>query len=152
MKLNKLSKVVTKKLKRRGRGYGSGKGGHTVGYGQKGQKSRSGYKKLRSWIRESKVQSLPKLRGIGKRSAKRGFFKSKIDRNILNISDLNKYSSGSTIDKKFLRDQKIIKSLRKNIEVKILGKGELKKKITVKGLKVSEIARKKIEKAGGKVN
>ncbi len=151
MKLNELTKIIKNKSKIIGRGYGSGKGGHTVGKGQKGQKSRSGYKKLRSWFRESKVKSLPKLKGIGKRTAKRMFFNKKINEYVFNVKDLDSFHEGSIIDVLALKKNGYIKSKSKNISVKVLGKGELRKKIYIKGIKVSKTARKKIEKVGGKV-
>lgn len=151
MKLHQLKKIKDKKAKRIGRGYGSGKGGHTVGKGQKGQASRSGFQPLRSWIRSSKILSIPKLRGLGKRSAHRGYFKSKVKKKVLNVSDLNELNDGTVVDHKFLTKQGIVNVKSKPTEVKILGDGELEKKITVAGLEVSKTARKKIEDAGGKV-
>lgn len=151
MELSKLAKIGKKKKKRIGRGYGSCKGGHTVGKGQKGQSSRSGFKKLRSWIRESKVRSYPKLRGIGKRSAKRGYVRVKIKRFALNVGDLDQFESGETITLKLLREKGLVKAKGKRLEVKILGKGEIEKKLNVSGIQVSKTAKKKIEKAGGKV-
>jgi large subunit ribosomal protein L15 len=152
MKLYNLPKIKKRKSKKIGRGYGSGKGGHTVGRGQKGQASRSGHKRLRSWIRESKVQSLPKLRGIGKRSSKRGYFKAKKKYIVLNLSDINEFPANSVIDLTFLKKKNIVKIRSKKVFVKILGNGKIDKKMTIKGLNVSENARKKIEKAGGSVN
>lgn len=151
MELHKLSKIGKKKKKRKGRGYGSGKGGHTVGKGQKGQSSRSGFKKLRAWIRESKLSSLPKLRGVGKRSAKRRYFKSKFKKFSFNLKDLHVFQTGEIIDLDSLRQKGLIRGKSKRVEVKILGVGEIKKKFVIRGVKVSESARKKIEKAGGKV-
>lgn len=69
----KLPKIVGKKLKRVGRGMGSGKGSHTSGRGQKGQKSRSGLHILFEGVKTKKslLKRLPKLRGKGKFPAKR---------------------------------------------------------------------------------
>ena len=153
MKLHKLSKELKKKKKKRrvGRGYGSGRGGHTVGRGQKGQKSRSGYKKLRSFIRTTNIRSLPKLRGIGKRSALRGVFKTKLKVYVLNVSDLEGFNDKSTIDIAFLRKNDIVTNKSKKVFVKILGRGEITKSLTIQGLEVSKSAHKKIKAAGGKV-
>ncbi len=151
MKLNNLKKTTGKKSKRRGRGYGSGKGGHTVGFGQKGQSSRSGFKKLRGWIRETKIKSIPKLRGIGKRSAKRGYFKNKINKEIVNLDKLNEnYKNGDYVSVRTLVKKKIIKN--SDTEVKVLGKGKITRKLYIQDIKVSDSARKKIERAGGKVS
>ena len=151
MKLNKSTKIFNKKKKKVGRGYGSGKGGHTVGKGMKGQASRSGFKKVKGWIRESKIRSLPKLRGIGKRSAKRGYVNSKVNYVALNVSDLNVFSDGEVINRKILRETGVIKGKGKKITIKILGQGEVKKKLVIEGLQISEVAKKKIVAAGGKV-
>lgn len=151
MELSKLSKTKTKSKKRIGRGAGSGKGAHTVGRGAKGQGSRSGYKKLKAWIRESGVKSLPKLKGIGKRSALRGYFKNKYEVHTLQVSDLNQFPDQSVITVDFLQKNGVFRNKSKNSVVKILGGGEIKIKVTVKGVEVSDGAREKIEKAGGKV-
>lgn len=152
MDLTNLSKQVAKGKKRVGRGYGSGKGGHTVGRGMKGQRSRSGFKKLRAWIRQSTILSLPKQRGIGKRSALRGYFKSKKNTAVVNVRDLNELPDNATVDRKKLEEQGIITTMKGTpTYIKILGSGELKKKLTVKNVPVSETAKQKIEKAGGKV-
>jgi large subunit ribosomal protein L15 len=151
MKLNKLKKIKSKKSKRLGRGYGSGRGGHTVGKGQKGQQSRSGFKKMRGWVRESKVKSLPKLKGIGKRLATRGYFTIKRNNVVLNVSDLEAFESGAKIDMKFLKDKGVIRKKSKRSVVKILGNGKLSKKFTVSGIATSRKAKDKIEEAGGEV-
>ena len=151
MELNKLKKIVGKKSKIIGRGYGSGKGGHTVGRGQKGARSRSGFKEFKRWLNNSNIESLPKLRGVGRRSASRGYTKSKVERIVMNVDDLNKFQNDEVITKEVIK--KTIgkgESLRK-LSIKILGEGELKKKLILKGLKVSESAKEKIVKAGGKV-
>ncbi len=150
MKLNNLKKIKISKSKRRGRGYGSGKGGHTVGFGQKGQRSRSGFRRERSWIRESKIRSLPKLRGIGKRSTT-GKYK-KLEEVVINVCDLEKHcKSGEVVDRSFIKDKVINHSKSRGISIKILGRGSLSKKITIKGLKVSKGAAEKIKKVGGKI-
>jgi len=149
MKLNNLSKIKEKKKKRKGRGYGSGKGGHTVGYGQKGQKSRSGFKRMKSWIRESKIRSIPKLRGIGKRSTTGKYRKEKVA--VINIGDIDKNcKSGDIIDLKYIQGM-INTPKSKKTAVKILGHGRINKKITVKGIKMSKSATEKVKKAGGNI-
>ncbi|MBU0976442.1 MAG: uL15m family ribosomal protein [Patescibacteria group bacterium] len=145
------SPKIKKKKKIVGRGYGSGKGGHTVGKGMKGQRSRSGFKRQRAWIREAKLNSLPKLRGIGKRSNKRKYKKAKESVFILNLSDLENLREGEVITVQYLKGTGLIKGSSKKVLVRILGNGDISKKFSIKGIKVSASATKKIEQAGGKV-
>jgi len=152
MELNKLSKITTKKKKRIGRGIGSGKGGHTVGRGQKGEKSRSNFRRLKSWVRESKIRSLPKLKGIGKRSSLRGYFKEKVNNIVLNITDLDRvYKNNDIVSKKTLITKGLVDKKNQKMSIKLLGIGEIKKKLVLKGIHLSESAKKKIIKAKGKV-
>ncbi len=108
-----------------------GKRGTTSGRGQKGQKSRSGHR-IRPAERDY-IQRLPKLRGYKNRSDKQA--------RIINVQDLEKRVEGNTVDRATLP----------HVD-KILGSGEVKKALTVKGFKVSESARKKIEAAGGTIS
>jgi len=135
MELNKLPKIVKGKKKRLGRGYGSGKGGHTVGRGQKGQKARSGGRGKRP-------------RDYGK---ERGFEPPRRRApEILNVEKLNIFPVGSKVDLQALMGRGLVKKIAED-GVKILGRGELKKKLTISGLLYSGGAREKIEKRGGKV-
>lgn len=147
MKINELPKTGKKGLKRIGRGYGSGKGGHTVGRGSKGQKSRDqihfffeGTK-----IKKSLLKRLPLMRGKGK------FHASRAQVVIINTKYLNLLSNGSEVTLKTLSEKGLI-VLDKGevINVKILGEGKLEKALTVK-LPCSKGAKKLIEAAGGKV-
>jgi large subunit ribosomal protein L15 len=134
----------TKKAKRLGRGYGSGVGGHTVGRGTKGQKSRSGHKSLVAF----EGGNVPFFRRIRKL---KGFkSRSKINTQVMNVETISeKFKSGETVTLEKLKERGFV---RKNAqEVKVLGKGEITKKITVEGLKISPSAKEKIEKAGGSV-
>jgi len=145
--LNNLSKTTTKKKKRLGRGYGSGKGGHTVGRGQKGQKSRTKIHLLFEGKKTQKslLRRIPLLRGKGK-------LKSKKNKPlVVNVSFLNLLPPRSKVDvnllvKHHLVDEKEVKKYG----VKILGGGELGRALTVY-LFCSKGAREKIEKAGGEV-
>lgn len=132
------------KDKRLGRGMGSGVGGHTVGRGMKGQKSRSGHKSMVLF----EGGNLPFYKKTPKY---RGFKKSdKVIYQAVNVSDLEKnFKSGDEITIETLRSKNLIRKKQDN--VKILGYGDLTKKFVVKGLKVSEPARKIIKNAGGKV-
>ena len=156
-----MQKVVKKKKKRLGRGYGSGKGGHTVGRGQKGQKSRSKLGILFEGIkvRKSLLKRTPQLRGKTK-------FKPKTRPIELSLSDLNVFPAGSRVDLKKLvkkgydidiitmRYKLVKKGTIKEREtsrgVKILASGKLEKKLNVL-LPVTKSAKKAIEKLGGKV-
>jgi len=119
---------LQEKKTRVGRG---GKRGTTSGHGTKGQKSRSGHR-IRPAERDL-LQRLPKLRGAGNR-------KKAVKLLPVNVGDLEKLISGNEVTRDLLG------------EAKILGGGELKKAFTIKGLPVSESAKKKIEAAGGKVS
>jgi len=117
-----------------------GKRGTTSGKGQKGQKSRAGHR-IRPAIRDLLLR-IPKLRGF-KNKPKSPKFVS------VNLGILAGKISEPVIDRQILVKYKIIKNSEKNIV--ILGQGDLKKAIEIKGLKVSKAAKEKIEKAGGKV-
>lgn len=142
----KLEKIVAKKKKRLGRGYGSGKGGHTASRGQKGQKTR---KKINilfegTKVRKSLLKRLPQLRGKDK-------FKGSSKPVILNLSDLNKLHSQAVVDIETLKKNNLVneKDVRKR-GVKVLGGGKITKKLKVK-IPVSASAAKKIKRAGGKI-
>lgn len=131
-----------KKRKRVGRGNGSGHG-TTSGRGTKGQLSRSGGK-TRIGFEGGQMplqRRLPHLKGF-KNTRK------KIN-NPVNIVQLEKFKDGSVIDYNFLEKNGLI--TKKSNPVKILGNGNLTKKLTVRANSFSKSAIKKIEKAGGKV-
>ena len=134
-------KGARKARKRVGRGPGSGHG-KTSCAGHKGQKARSG----RSVRPGFEGGQMPLIRRI----PKRGFnnkFKKKFQ--LINISSLNIFDEGTTICAKELKDKNLIKKVK--LSVKVLGNGELKKKLTIRANIFSKQAREKIEKAGGKV-
>ena len=123
---------------RRGRGHGSGNG-KTAGKGHKGQKARSGAPRI-----GFEGGQMPLYRRI----PKRGF----TDRNTkdfvaINLSALEVFDNGSTVDVNALMEAGIIKNPRDG--VKILGNGELTKKLTVKADAFSASAKEKIEALGG---
>lgn len=141
-----LPKVVARRKKRRGRGYGSGKGGHTTGRGQKGQKSRTKIGILFEGVKVKKslIKRLPLQRGKGR-------FKAKAKPLVVKLSYLNLLPSGTKVDITALVKFGIVK--RDDAErygVKILGDGKLTKKLTI-SLPISNSAAKKVEKAGGKI-
>lgn len=139
-----IPKVKTRSKKRLGRGYGSGKGGHTSSRGQKGQKSRGSVGILFEGVkvRKSLLNRLPLMRGKGKFSAKPKPI-------IVNLDVLNILKEGSKVTIETLVKAGIIRSGdAKEFGVKILGDGKLEKKLEV-ALPTSLSAAKKIEKAGG---
>ncbi len=144
MKLNQLHppKGALKDNKRKGQGPGSGNG-KTAGRGEKGQKSRSGYSA--KWGFEG--GQMPLIRRIPKKGFKN--FNKKIYQ-IVNVEDLNIFDDGSEIEKKNLKEKGLISSLDK--PVKILGNGELKKRVFIKVDGCSKKAKEIVEKSGGKID
>ena len=123
---------------RRGRGHGSGNG-KTAGKGHKGQKARSGAPRV-----GFEGGQMPLYRRIPKRG-----FTNRNTKDIvaINISALEVFDNGSTVDVNALMEAGIIKNPRDG--VKILGNGELTKKLTVKADAFSASAKEKIEALGG---
>src|SRR5215207_4118271 len=132
-------KGATHKKKRVGRGPGTGLG-KTSGRGEKGQKSRSGYSGKRGF----EGGQMPLHRRIPKRGFTNIFKK---DYAVVNVSDLERFDNGATIDETTLRQAGLVKGQHDG--VKVLGDGELSKKLTVSATKFSKSAREIIEKAGG---
>ena len=130
--------------KRLGRGIGSGKG-KTSGKGHKGAKARSGGGTYNPGFEGGQM---PIVRRIPKRGFTNVFKK---DWNIINVATLEALKSvkdGSAVDKDFLVANKVIK--KKKLPLKVLGKGTIKKAVTVKADAFSSAAKKAIEEAGGK--
>ena len=125
--------------KRLGRGPGSGHG-KTAGRGEKGQKSRSGYSGKRGF----EGGQMPLHRRIPKRGFTNIF---KTDYAVVNVSDLERFDNGATVEETALRAAGLVKGQHDG--VKILGNGELSKKLTVSATKFSKSAKEIIEKAGG---
>ena len=125
-----------------------GKRGKTAGRGTKGQKSRSGHK-IRPEIRDI-IKRIPKLRGRGKNSNISIYTKPVA----LNLGDLDtKFASGETITRATLLAKGVISNRNGELpEVKILGGGDVSKKLIIKGIKVSASVKEKIEKAGGTIS
>jgi large subunit ribosomal protein L15 len=141
--LNKLKPTADTKKKRVGRGYGSGKGGHTSSKGMKGQNSRRGGG-VPVWFEGGQlplIKRLPMLRGKGK---------LKVVRPVagITLSDLqNMTATEVTLDT--LKLEKIID--RRFAKAKVIATGSLDKAVTVKGLAVTAKAREVIEARGGSV-
>ena len=143
MKLHELSSLdgSVKNRKRVGRGPGSGTG-KTSGKGEKGQNARSG-----GGVRPGfEGGQLPLFR----RLSKRGFnnYEFRIVYSTVNVSDLNRFEDGTVVDIALLKEVGLIK---KELDgVKVLGSGELTKKLTVKANAFTKSAKETIETIGGK--
>jgi len=141
MELNSLKpKKGSRHAKKRvGRGPGSGQG-KTAGRGEKGQKSRSGFSRQPGF----EGGQMP----LHRRLPKRGFTNIfKKDYAVVNVSDLERFDNGATVDEASLRKAGLVKGQHDG--VKVLGDGKLSKKLTVSATKFSASARKQIEAAGG---
>ena len=141
MKLNELNSVSTKTRKRVGRGAGSGLG-KTSGKGHKGQNARSG-----GGVRVGfEGGQLPLYRRLSKRGFNNYEFRTVYA--TVNVSDLNRFDEGTVVTPELLIESGLI---RKQLDgIKVLGNGELTKKLTVKANKFSTSAKTKIENIGGK--
>ncbi len=142
MKLNDLSPAAgsTAKAWRKGRGIGSGNG-KTGGRGHKGQKARSG-----GGVRVGfEGGQMP----LARRIPKRGFnniFAKPLD--AVNVSMLNRFEDGAVVDVQALEKAGILSGVKYG--VKVIGNGDVTRKLTVKASAFSETAKAKIEAAGGK--
>lgn len=141
MKLHELQPAPgsTKAPKRVGRGTGSGMG-KTSTMGHKGQKARSGSKK-----NGFEGGQMPLARRLPKRGFTNIFAK---EYTVINVSDLECLDNGTVVTAELLKEMRIIRKIEKD-GLKVLGRGELTKKLDVKAAKFSETAQKAIEAAGG---
>ncbi|GEP24296.1 MAG: 50S ribosomal protein L15 [Lentilactobacillus diolivorans] len=141
MKLNELKAAEgSRSLRtRKGRGRSAGKG-KTAGRGQKGQKARG---KTRIGFEGGQMP-------LYRRTPKRGF--NNINRKeyaVVNVTNLNAFDDGTEVTPELLQESGIVKNAKSGI--KVLGNGELSKKLTVKANKFSKSAQSVIENAGGKI-
>jgi large subunit ribosomal protein L15 len=131
-----------KKNKRLGRGVGSGHG-KTAGKGTKGQKARAG-----GGVRLGfEGGQMPLFRRIARRGFSNYPFKKTFQ--VINVSDLNRFADGDTVTPESLAARGLAK--KRGVLVKILGSGELTRKLVVQGVRVSASAREKIAAMGGDV-
>ena len=148
MQLHELKPTQARKTEKRiGRG---GKRGKTSGKGMKGQKARAG-NSTRPEMREL-IKKLPKLRGHGVNRAQT-VNNEKVRPVAVNVSVLETaFAAGAEVTPSTLVAAGVVATRRKKApSVKILGNGELSKKLAVSGCDVSKSAKEKIEKAGGSV-
>lgn len=141
-------KTKTKRKAKKVVGRG-GKRGKTSGRGTKGQDARAGHRK-RPQMRDT-IKKLPKLRGEG---VSRNQFKTEFTHAVvINIGVLNaEFKTGDRVTPKILLEKNLIEKKGNNMPaIKILAKGELDKKIDVRGCAVSEAAKTAIEKLGGTI-
>lgn len=141
MKLHTMSSKAPRQNRNRvGRGPGSGNG-KTSGRGQKGQNSRSGGG-VRLGFEGGQTP-------LSRRLPKRGFTNfNRKEYAIVNVETLNRFEEGTTVNVALLLEKGIIKKELSGL--KVLGNGELTKKLTVEAVKFSKSAKEAIEKAGGK--
>ena len=143
MKLNELSPAAgsVKEAYRKGRGHGSGNG-KTAGRGHKGQKARSGGGTRIGF----EGGQMPLARRLPKRGFNNIFAKPLT---AINVTALNRFEDGATVNAESLVASGLLKKTLDG--VKVLGKGEITKALTVQVTAISESAKSKIEAAGGKV-
>src|SRR5216110_2453778 len=140
-----------KERKRIGRGLGSGKGRYS-GRGIKGQKSRAGSHKMRAGFEGGQMpiyMRLGKLRGATSKDAMPiGPFRTSTAP--VNVGSLDRFDDGAEVTPESLVERGLLKNTK--TDVKLLGNGELKKKLTVRVHAISASAREKVEAAGGTVS
>ena len=143
MKLHELAPAqgATKEAKRIGRGHGSGNG-KTAGKGHKGQKARSGHGQRPGF----EGGQMPLQRRVPKRGFNNIFAK---EYQVINVSALEVFDDGAVVDAAAMADKGIVKCAC--VPVKVLGNGELTKKLTVTAAAFSASASEKIQKVGGTV-
>lgn len=143
MRLHELEKNpgATTARRRVGRGPGSGLG-KTSGKGQKGQKSRSGV----SIPATFEGGQLPLYRRLPKRGFSNAKFK--VEYACINVEDFNRFEDGTVVTPALLKETGLVKNQKAGI--KVLGSGDLTKKITIQAARFSSTALEKIEKSGSK--
>ncbi len=146
---NLPSPITKKKMVRRGRGFGTGKGGHTVGRGTKGQKSRSGYSRPRPGFEGGQMplsRRLPKLKGFS-----RGKFELGKKHYVLQLSEIVEVVEGSEITPETVVTTDIVNDKSRVLSFKIVYDKDITKKVTIDGIAISKRAAEAVEKAGGKI-
>lgn len=149
MKLSQLSRASgkLKKIKRIGRGMGSGQGMY-AGRGIKGQNARTNVRPGFEGGQNPLYMRTPKLRGTSNKSHNIGIFHK--EHSILNLGQLDRLEAGTIVTPELVRELGWVKKMGKK-GLKILAMGELTKALTIRAHAVSESAKAKIEAAGGSV-
>jgi large subunit ribosomal protein L15 len=152
LNLSSLKPAQSRKNRKRvGRGLGSGKGRYS-GRGIKGQKSRSGSHKMRAGFEGGQMpiyMRLGKQRGSTSKDAMPiGPFRTSTAP--VNVASLDRFDDGAEVTPESLVERGLLKNTK--TDVKILGNGELRKKLTVRVHAISATAREKVEAAGGTVS
>jgi large subunit ribosomal protein L15 len=152
LNLSSLKPAQSQKTRKRvGRGLGSGKGRYS-GRGIKGQKSRAGSHKMRAGFEGGQMpiyMRMGKLRGSTSKDAMPiGPFRTSTVP--VNVGSLDGFDDGAEVTPESLVEAGVIKNTK--TDVKLLGNGELKKKLTVRVHAISATAREKVEAAGGTVS
>ncbi|NLZ71166.1 MAG: 50S ribosomal protein L15 [Clostridiaceae bacterium] len=146
MQLNNLKSApsANKNTNRRGRGKGSGNG-KTGGRGHKGQNARSG-----GGVRpQFEGGQMPLYRRVPKRGFNNTVFAKQYHE--INVEMLNKFEDGTVVDENLIHNSGVLTIPKVNDGIKILGRGELNKKLTVRANAFTASAKEKIENAGGTV-
>lgn len=141
--LNELKKIAAVPKKRVGRGYGSGKGGHTSGRGTKGQRARKSGQ-APAWFEGGQlpmIKRLPMQRGKDR-------FNVLVPTAAVSLSDLEKMKA-EVVTLDALKLEKVIHSRFQR--AKVIANGKIERKVIVRGLPVSAGAAKQIEQAGGSI-
>src|SRR3989440_10912562 len=151
LNLSNLKPAASRRERKRiGRGMGSGKGRYS-GRGIKGQKARAGSHKMRAGFEGGQMpiyMRMPKQRGSTSKDAMPiGPFRTQTVP--VNLRDLDRFDAGAEVTPESLVEKGLLKNTK--IDVKILGSGEVTKKLIVRVHKISATAREKIEAAGGTV-
>ncbi|PIY72094.1 50S ribosomal protein L15 [Candidatus Roizmanbacteria bacterium CG_4_10_14_0_8_um_filter_33_9] len=142
--LSQLPRVVFKIKKRKGRGIGSGRGVKSGRGTTRHQKARESIPLHFEGGQGRLVKRFPLLRGKGKNRS------NKTNKYVIYTKDLNRFEESAVIDEKLLKKAGLIDNKIKNPEIKIIVKGDLKKKLII-ALPISRTAKKAIESAGGNV-
>jgi large subunit ribosomal protein L15 len=133
-----------RKPKRVGRGISAGQG-KSCGRGQKGQKYRSKIPPGFEGGQTPKFRRLPSLRGQSNRAHNIGIFRHEYA--VVNLEDLNRFEAGAVVDPQALLDSGLVRQVKDGI--KVLGRGEVDRALTIQAHAFSRSAREAIENAGG---
>ena len=151
LNLSNLKPAQSREARKRiGRGLGSGKGRYS-GRGIKGQKSRAGSHKMRPGFEGGQMpiyMRMGKQRGSTSKDAM-PFGPFRTQTVPVNVRDLDRFDAGAEVTPESLVEKGILKNTR--IDVKLLGNGELTKKLTIRVHAISADAREKVEAAGGTI-